>query len=535
MDAVELAAAAAKVLATEGGADVVFGLPGGGNNLELVAAAEGAGSRFVLAHSETAAACMAGAFSELTGATAACVVTRGPGAASGVNGTAQAWLDRQPMLMITDTVPDSDAARVPHQRLDQRSMFTPITKWSATLGAGDPGSSMRHAIEIAGAPTPGPVHLDFDPSSRSRSSALPSLPPSSPFRRGAVGDARRQIARARRPVVLVGMAARSASSAVRDLVRGTAIPVLQTYKAKGTVPESWSNCVGVLTGATIEAPIIEAADLVVALGLDTVELIPGPWPYAAPVISLSPWPTDNAYIRPAVELVGPLDELIAEIAPIPDGWDSAFTPAVRERNRADLLAAPTSKGLAPTDVVRTVRAAAPAGSIATVDSGAHMFPVTIFWDAEEPATFLVSSGLATMGFSVPAAVAAALAVADRRIFCFTGDGGMGMVLAELETLARLRLAITVIVFNDSTLSLIKLKQQAGSHGGTGAVTYLPTDFAAMAEASGVPAQRVRNAAELDAAIRQSVASDGPTLIDAITDPSEYTHILHTVRGGKVRR
>jgi acetolactate synthase-1/2/3 large subunit len=530
VDAVELAAAAAKVLAEEGGADVVFGLPGGGNNLELLAAAEGAGTRFVLAHTETAAACMAGAFSELTGAPSACVVTRGPGAASGVNGTAQAWLDRQPLLMITDTVPESEAARVPHQRLDQRSMFAPITKWSATLGAGDPGSTMRHAIEIAGAPTPGPVHLDFDPSSRSRSSP----PPSSPFHRGAVDDARRRIARARRPVVLVGMAARSASASVRDLVRGTAIPVLQTYKAKGTVPESWPNCVAVLTGATIESPVIEAADLVVALGLDTVELIPRPWRYAAPVISLSPWPTDNAYIRPSVELIGPLDELIAEIAPMPDGWHPDFAPSVRERDRADLLAGRKSGGLAPTDIVRTVRAAAPAGSLATVDSGAHMLPVTIFWDAEEPATFLASSGLATMGFSVPAAIAAALAVPDRRVFCFTGDGGLGMVLAELETLARLHLPVTVIVFNDSTLSLIKLKQQAGSHGGTGAVTYLPTDFAAMAEASGVPARRVRDAAEVDAAIRWSIESNGPALIDAITDPSEYAHILHTVRGGKVR-
>lgn len=280
----------------------------------------------------------------------------------------------------------------------------------------------------------------------------------------------------------------------------------------------------------MEDPVIAAADLVVALGLDTVELIPRPWPHAAPVIALSPWPTDNASIRPAVELIGPLSDLIGEIGPLPDGWDPAFAPDVRGRDRAALLAGPTSKGLSPTDVVRTVRAAAPAGSVATVDSGAHMFPVSIFWSAEEPATFLASSGLATMGFSVPAAIAAALAAPDRRIFCFTGDGGLGMVMAELETLARLHLSITVIVFNDSTLSLIKLKQRAGSHGGTGAVSYRPTDFAAIALACGVPAQRVRDVAELDAAIRRSVASDGPAVIDAVTDASEYAHILRVVRG-----
>ncbi|MEJ3657974.1 thiamine pyrophosphate-binding protein [Actinomycetes bacterium KLBMP 9759] len=528
MDAAELAAAAADVFAAEGGAEVVFGLPGGGNNLDLIAAVEGVGGRFVLAHTETAAACMAGAFAELTGTPAVCVVTRGPGAASAINGTAQAWLDRQPLLVITDTVPESELARVPHQRLDQRSMFTPVTKWSATLGVRDPSSTMRQAFRIAAAPTPGPVHIDFDPTSRSRFSP----PAPSPFCKGTVSEARRHIAKSRRPVVLVGMAARSASASVRAAVRGTGIPVLQTYKGKGTVPESWPNCVGVLTGASIEAPVIEAADLVVALGLDPVELIPGPWSYAAPVISLSPWPTDNTYFRPAVELVGPLDELLADIAPIPDGWDRAFAAGAREIGRAALLSAPGSKGLTPTSVVRTVRAAAPPGSLATVDSGAHMFPVTSFWDAEEPATFLASSGLATMGFSVPAAVAAALAVPNRRTFCFIGDGGLGMVVAELETLARLDLPITVVVFNDSTLSLIKLKQRATGHGGAAAVSYFPTDFAAIAEATGVTASRVRNEADLDAAIRESITGDGPALVDAvIADAGEYMHILHAIRGG----
>ncbi len=527
MDTAELSSIIAQVLGANG-ASVLFGVPGGGANLELVSAAERSGITFVLAHTENAAAFMAGAHGELTGIPTPCLVTRGPGAASSANGVAQAWLDRQPLLLLTDTVPASEAHRVPHQRLDQRAMFGPVTKWSGVLGGEDPAGTVRRAVEMARAPTPGPVHLDIDASSTG------CTPPRAELRaprgdRTTPAEARTLLARARRPVVLVGMAAKNSSDAVRSLVNGTGVPVLQTYKAKGVVPESWPNCVGVLTGAKIEAPVLEAADLLLAVGLDTVELIPAAWPYAAPVIALSPWRTDNRYLAPTVEVVGPLDDLIADLGVLRDGWGSGFIHSAREHALDDLLSGPCSAGLAPTAVARTVRAAAPPGSLATVDSGAHMLPVTSLWTTDGPGEFLVSSGLASMGFGLPAAIAAAQVHPDRRTFCFTGDGGLGMVLAELETVARLRHPVTVIVFNDSTLSLIDLKRRPG-HGGAGAVRYRPTDFAAIAAAVGIPAQRVGTSAELDAAIRQAVAGDDPTLVDAIVDPSEYVHIMRAVRG-----
>ena len=109
--------------------------------------------------------------------------------------------------------------------------------------------------------------------------------------------------------------------------------------------------------------------------------------------------------------------------------------------------------------------ARPAGTIATVDAGAHMLVAMPLWQVDEPGEALISSGLATMGFALPAAIAAALARPDRRVVCFVGDGGLGMTLAELETLARLELAVVVVVFNDSALSLIQ--HQAGGRGPRG--------------------------------------------------------------------
>ena len=134
-----------------------------------------------------------------------------------------------------------------------------------------------------------------------------------------------------------------------------------------------------------------------------------------------------------------------------------------------------------------VRAHTPAGTIATVDAGAHMLAVMPLWEVDEPRQLLISSGLATMGFALPAAIAAALCVPGRPVVAFTGDGGLGMTLAEIETAVRLRLRIVVIVFNDAALSLIKIKQRPAGQGGAEAVDYAPVSFAGVATAMGAAA------------------------------------------------
>src|SRR5262249_58164549 len=97
--------------------------------------------------------------------------------------------------------------------------------------------------------------------------------------------------------------------------------------------------------------------------------------------------------------------------------------------------------------------------------GAYMFAAGEYWEAVGPGEFLISNGLATMGFALPAAIAAQLVCPGQRVLCFTGDGGFMMVAAELETVARLRLPITVIVFNDAALSLIEVKQEQRGYAG----------------------------------------------------------------------
>src|ERR1700683_339164 len=144
------AGAAAIVTAlADAGTMVLFGLPGGGPNLDVVGAAALAGLRFVLARTETAAVIMAATYADLTGRPGAAVVTRGPGLASAVNGIAHAALDRLPVVVIADTVPAADASRISHQLIDQAALGRSVAKATATIGGPHAAQAAARIVRAA--------------------------------------------------------------------------------------------------------------------------------------------------------------------------------------------------------------------------------------------------------------------------------------------------------------------------------------------------------------------------------------------------
>jgi acetolactate synthase-1/2/3 large subunit len=510
----------------EAGVDCLFGMPGGGPNLEKIGAGTAAGMRFVLAHGETAACIMAGTYGVLTGRPGVCVVTRGPGLASAVNGLAQATLDRYPLVLISDTVPAAQAWRVPHQRLAQVALTAPATKWSTTLGPERAAEVVQAAVEVALRPPAGAVHLDFDPTCPGDRPPPPPGPVPRPEPK-MLDAARDLVSGARRPVFLLGAEAISWAGSLRAAVRAAGAPALTTYQAKGLVPDSWPQAAGLFTNGAMERPVIEEADLIVAVGLDPVEPIPAEWRYPAPVLALHPWKLTDPYFEPAVELVGPVDEHLAALA---GAWRSDWAPDAGRvaKTAAQESIAVEGTGLTPHLVVDRLRRAAPPDVVVTVDAGAHFLVVMPLWPVEEPRGLLISNGLATMGFAVPAAIGAALAHPHRPVLCIVGDGGLGMTVAELETIARLDLDVTVVVFNDSALSLIEIKQ-GPEQGGPAAVRYQAVDFAAVARGFGVPGVVAHDEASLAAALDEGWGR-GPRLIDARVDPSVYPHVIKATRG-----
>ena len=523
------------------GVQRIFGVPGGGSNLELLEAARAADLPFVLCHQESAACVMAAVTGELTGAPGAVLSTLGPGVSASATGLAHAFLDRSPLIYLSDRHPSAALGFTTHQAFDHTAFLAPIVKGSVTVTAESASHAIAHAAQLALKEPRGPVHLDL-PADVASQAAVPfatsvrptDLSQPSP---ADLDAAAAMIRRAKRPVVLVGLQCRGGDAKwLRAFCEALPAPVLATYKAKGALPDPHPLALGIFTGGALEEPVVGRADLIITFGLDTVEMIPRRWSYEAAVLSLVRAPAGAAvgggtYFTPALELVGDLGLILEELAPRlrehHADWDVVEVDRLRrERQRALEITVP---GLAPHRIVQIAREYTPAGTIATADAGAHMFQAAEYWQAVSPGEFLISNGLATMGFALPAAIAAQLVYPERRVLCLTGDGGFMMVAAELETMARLRLPITVIVFNDAALSLIEVKQEQRGYAGA-SMRYAGPDLAALAKSFGVAARVVTDEAAFTSALVAAQGEAGPLLVDARIDPSGYRAMLEIVRG-----
>lgn len=505
------------------GVDKIFGVPGGGENLAFLEAADSAGMEFVLSHDEATACIMAGTYGRLQGVPGVAVVTRGPGLTNALTGLAQATLDRHPLVLISDTVPARKRASTPHQALDQEGATRPLTKLTATLTSHNVAKLASAALAIANTYPFGAVHLDVDPQGSAEVDAAPTRPSA-----GHLSDLHEVLALVRaskRTVVIVGDEARQIWDGKTHRL-ATTVPVLCTYQAQA-VAVAADSTYEIFTGAASEMHWLEQADLVLTIGLDPVELVPGQWPAGLQVVHLASsmdvyadaWPEAHVTVTATYSQ---MKALASE--PLQEWQPAAPHPAQTLKDRVEESS--PRRPFGTSSVVMSLRREHPEAML-TVDAGAHMLPAVPLWRARRPDTLWISNGLATMGFALPAAIGCALARPDERIVCLTGDGGLGMVLAELETVARLDLNIAVLVLNDALLSLINLKRKK-PHDPNHMVTYSMTDFSAVAKGMGLDAYRVESDEELRSALQ--AWNRGPILIDAKIDPTEYLDLYPLLRG-----
>src|SRR5487761_1597842 len=243
---IRIAVAIVQALA-ETGTRVLFGVPGGGPNLDVVGAASAVGLRFVLARGETAAVIMAATCADLTGTPGAVLVTRGPGLASAVNGIAHAALDLLPVVVIADTVAAADAGRISHQRLDQAALGRSVAKAVATVGGSRAGAAAAQLIRLALEPPPGPVIANMDDSVPG-SDGLTACPGAGTAAGGAAGTGVAPLAgalrAARRAVVLLGTGAIPRTAPTRCPRAGSGPPATHTSRPRASAPASAPEAAG---------------------------------------------------------------------------------------------------------------------------------------------------------------------------------------------------------------------------------------------------------------------------------------------------
>lgn len=512
----------------------IFGYPGD-PSVPFLEACRVEGMNFVLATREGTAGFMAEAYGQITGRPGVCLSTLGPGSSNLVNAVANAYLDRAPMIAISGQIDTRRQSVFTHQVLDHGAIFGPVSKWTAAIQPDSVGIMMRKALRTAVAERPGPVHLST-PADYVGAPVAEQAIELPPLREAAAGAAlfaqsdagiERFLADARRPIILAGMSAvrAGAGAAVTRLAEVLGCPVVVSPMGKGIVDETHPYFAGTLDMACngLVWDFLKSADRLINIGFDAVELIK-PWSPVLPVLHIDSTPNTDQIYAAELEAVGPIRPMLEAIT---DGlgsdgprWSEAELREHRAALRALYLSGRVAGALNPTDVVEAVLAATPDATV-TTDVGSHKLLVGQGWRASRTNSVLMTNGLSSMGYSLPAALTAKLLAPADDVICFTGDGGLAMVQGELRLAATLKLGLTIVVFCDNSLNRIELKQtsrQLPSFGTRIDATSMPL----LAESMACEGVDVSSVAELERVLAdRDPDRTVPLVIGAQIDPAQY--------------
>ena len=521
------------------GVEYIFGVPGE-ENADFMMSLENSDSiRFILTRHEQGAAFMAEIYGRLTGHTAGCLGTLGPGATNLITGVADSNMDRAPMLVLTGQGSTERLHKESHQIMDVVHMFDPVTKWATTvLHENNIPEIIRKAVRLARTEKPGAVHIELpEDIAKKEATATPMVPHR--FRRSVADDkivdqAFGIIQKAKRPLILAGNGCirRRASKQLRKFCDATGIGVVSTFMAKGCVDMDSDYCLYTigLQAKDLVACAVDAADVVITLGYDMVEYHPRLWNSMKDktIIHADFLPAEiDEHYHPETEIVGDLahtlwmlnDRLTREGVP---KFDLSQQYSTRQQMQDELALHKdddTKGSVRPQKALWDVRQVMAPNDIVLSDVGAHKMWIARHYQCHEPNTCLIPNGFCSMGFALPGAVAACLVHPDRRVLAISGDAGFMMNVQEMETAKRLNSNIVVMVWEDNAYGLIAWKQTAefGKHTD---LSFGNPHWMQLAGAFGWGGHMVNNSVDLQDTLRNAFAEQGPSLVVVSIDYAE---------------
>lgn len=525
------------------GVERIFGVPGE-ENLDTVESLRTSSIELVVTRHEQSAAFMAATYGRLTGRPGVCMSTLGPGALNLATGAAYAHLGAMPMILITGQKAIHHSQQARFQIVDMVSTMKPLTKFSRQiLSSASIPSVVREAFRVATEERPGPVHLELPEDIAGESADAPmipvhpvELPIAAP---AALDRAAAMLRGAQRPLVMLGAAAsrpRLGADLATFLVR-TQLPYFSTQMGKGTVadaPDIHSVNLWMGTAALSERDYlheaIDSADLILAIGHDTVEKPPfvmGPGGPAVIHISYTPAHIEEVYF-PQASVVGDVGPSLSLLADRLEGQlpNAGALLGMQEPIMTHILAGSDDSRfpLLPQRIVADVRRVMPDNGIVALDNGMYKIWFARNYRAPVSNTLLLDNALATMGAGLPSAMMAAILYPDRRVLAVCGDGGFMMNSQELETAVRLKLNLVVLILQDNAYGMIRWKQAVDSFPDFG-LTFGNPDFVQYARAYGATGTLVDSTAGFTAALNDAFDAGGVHLVIAPIDYSQNVHDL----------
>ncbi len=517
----------------------VFGMVGH-SNLGLADALrrrEAAGQlSYIGIRHEGAAAFAASAYGKLTGRPAACLTIAGPGATNLMTGLWDAKVDRAPVLALTGQVQTQVFGPGAFQDIDLSAAFEAVARFSQPVL-----DSSRHAELMSLACKTAIVerdvaHLIFPDDVQTRPSDAPAAGPDGRLGHDSVLPAQEDIDRAvamineaRRPIIVLGHGGAAAREAVIDLAETLGAPVLTTFKGKGLIPDTHPNAAGVLgrSGTPIASWFMNETDLILTLG-SSFSNHTGITP-AKPIIQVDFERMQLGKFHPVtLPIWGEIGAFCDAIAPRvqrhPEAADQLSELAERWRMWRDEKARRLNekgKGVHSAAVFAALTATCPPDALIAVDVGNNTYSFGRYFETCGQRV-LMSGYLGSIGFSFPAAMGAWAATQDfdeyrgRKVISVSGDGGFGQYPMDFTTAVKYGMDITHVLLNNSELGKISKEQRAGEWPVWETDLHNPS-FAAYAELCGGKGIRVTDAAELEDALRQAIAHEGPALVEIITD------------------
>lgn len=536
------------------GVEVVFGLPGGAvlPLYDALAKYEYPVHHVLVTH-EQGASHMADGYARATGRVGVCIATSGPGATNLITGLATANMDSSPVVAITGQVPTSLLGRDGFQEADVQGVSLPVTKHNYLVtDVCDLAEALKEAFYIARTGRPGPVLVDVckDVQQAECEYVYPetvNLPGYNPTLTAAdaasIARAARLINEAERPLIVAGqgVSIAGAEDELLQLAETANIPVATSLLGISTISETHPLCVGMggMHGEAFTNYALQNCDVMVAIGSRLDDRLTGVFDTFAPEakivhIDLDPSEVGKNLIidTPVVgDALLTLRELLPQIEPtVHAEWLGQIAEWKSDTDHRDVLAQEIDD-LIPPYILRQLWHLTNDGECTVVsDVGQHQMWEAQYFPHTKRRSLVTSGGLGTMGYALPAAIGAQMGRPDEEIWVVAGDGGFQMTMIELSTVAAEKLPLKIAIINNGYLGMVRQWQDVFYEQRYAGTPLHNPDFVKIAEAYNIPAVAVSRKEDVESAIRQAQAHDGPFLIDFQVDP--FANVYPMVGPGK---